>query len=247
MRKISLILAACLVMWGGAASAQEKIRLTTFEFAPYVQNDGGQAKGISVDLVNEIFSRMKQPIAIEVYPPARAIETYVKQGADGLFTVKMTPERQATMLFPKTPLIQQDFVLFARKGSKPAFAGDLAALSSKTVGVVTGLTYGDKFGAATKSGAVKTDAVVSLEQNFKKLLAERVDFVVSSRYVGMQMLQTLGATDKVEVSGPPIETLPSYLVLQRGKHEAIAEKFDQILAGMQKDGTINKIIKAHGL
>ena len=247
MKRILAFAAASILLFASTLQAQDVVRITTFEFAPYVRNDEGKAKGISVDIVSEAFARMKQPVAIEIYPPARAIKMYENREVDGLFTMKKTPERKLTVLFPSKPLIVQDFVFFVRKGSGIAFAGDLAMLSDKRIGVVTGLTYGDKFNQAAKSGAVKTDPAVTLEQSFKKLLVGRVDMVVSSRFVGMDTLMRMHATDQIEVGGPPIDRLPSYLVLQIGKHETLAHRFDQVLDGMQKDGTITRILRAYGL
>ena len=238
---------ALLLAFSAAPScAEERLQLVTFEFAPYVREDAsGKLSGISVEIVTEAFARIKQPISIDLYPPARAVARYENKEVDGLFTIKMTPERKRVMLFPTHPVIRQDFVFLGRKDSPSPFIGDLSTLSTLRIGVVTGLTYGDRFTQALRAGLLKTEGVTTLEQNIRKLLAQRIDLVVSSRLVAMQAVRELGADALIEVKGPPIETLPSYLGLQLGKHEAIARKFDQAIDEMQKDGTLRKIEERH--
>ena len=168
--------------------------------------------------------------------------------ADGLFTIKKTPEREATMLFPKTPLIVQDYVFFVRKGSPFRFDGEYASLGQASIGVVNATSYGGRFDEAVKAGKfARLDAAPTYEQTFKKLLAGRVDVVICSRLVGLSVLSTLDAVDQVEISGPPSETTGSYLVFTRKKDwGAVANRLDKALEAMSKDGTLARIHRAYG-
>jgi len=228
-------------------SAQEMTRLATFEFSPYVRIEKGQPVGFSVDVVRQAFERIGEPLRIDVYPVARAIAYYETGRADGLFTIKPTEARRARMLFTRRPVLKQDFVLFGLRGADTDYVDDLSALAGKTVGVVTGLTYGERFAQAVRAGVLRTDDATTLAQGFRKLQAGRVDLVISSRAVGLQAVRDLGLEARVEVKGAPVETSYSYLALQPGIHEDLARRFDQALDEMQRDGTLRRIERAHGL
>ncbi|SDH32106.1 substrate-binding periplasmic protein [Propionivibrio dicarboxylicus] len=227
--------------------AQEVTRLATFEFAPYVRIDNGRPVGFSVDVVREAFARIGEPLRIDAYPVARAIAYYEAGKVDGLFTIKPTEARRARMLFTRHPVLKQDFVLFGLRESDPAYVDDLSALAGMTVGVVTGLTYGERFAQAVRAGVLRADDATTLAQSLRKLLAGRVDLVISSRAVGQQAIRDLGLEARVEVKGAPVESAYSYLALQPGIHEDIARRFDQALDDMQRDGTLRRIERAHGL
>lgn len=232
-----------------AAAANESLRLVTFSFPPYMSVQQDKPSGVLVEIVREAFRRMEQPITIEILPAGRAWNMYVSGQVDGSFTMKMTAERQNTMLFTNVPLVTQDYVFFVRKGSKIRFEGDLATLANYRIGSTISLTYGEKFERATKSGVIRNvEPLPSLEQNFKKLMAGRVDLVVSSRLVGVDVLKSMDLLNKIEVAGPPIESLPAYLVFKRGpEYEEVARRFDQVMNSMLKDGTIARIYRLHGL
>lgn len=228
-------------------SAQALTRLVTFEFSPYVRIENGRPVGFSVDVVREAFGRIGEPLRIDAYPVARAIAYYEAGKVDGLFTIKPTEARRARMLFTRHPVLRQDFVFFGVRGSGPGYIDDLSALAGKTVGVVTGLTYGERFAQAVRFGALRADDATTLAQSLQKLLAGRVDLVISSRAVGLQAIRDLGLEARVEVRGAPVETSSSYLALQPGRHEELARRFDQALDEMRRDGTLRRIERAHGL
>ena len=54
--------------------------------------------------------------------------------------------------------------------------------------------------------------------------------------------------DQIEVTGPPIQSLPAYLVFNPdAKYQDLARRFDQAMNAMQKDGTIARIYRSRGL
>ena len=250
LRKLIVTTAMLLGMVGTpVAFAEGPVRLVTFSFPPYIYAEAGKPAGVLVEVVNEAFTRMGQPIFIEIMPTGRAWNMYVSGVVDGSFTMKMTAERKTTMLFTRVPLVTQDYVFFARKGSGIRFNGDLASVADFRIGSTISLTYGEKFDRAVKSGVIKkVEPLPTLEQNFRKLLADRVSLVISSRLVALDVLKSMNLLDQVEVAGPPIESLPAYLVFKLdAEHEEIAKKFDQAMGAMQKDGTIARIYRLHGL
>lgn len=218
--------------------------LVSFDYPPYMEAQPGQPpSGLVVELVNTIFARMGQPVELQFYPLARSLSLIDTPRADGFFTAKKNPEREEKYLFPREPLLTQDFVIFVRTGSRMVFNGGVAELADVRLGVVNRVSYGGIFDAAAARGVFrKLEVAQTYEANFRKLLAGRMDALVSSRVMGAATLKRLNALDKVKVIGPPIETTQSYLMFNRQTvAPAVVTEFDQTLSGMRRDGTLRKI------
>ena len=227
-----------------ALAQQRPLVLVSFDYPPYVEVQPGQpATGMMVDLVSTIFARMRQPVELQFYPLARSLSLIDTPRADGFFTIKKTEERERKYLFPREPLLTQDFVIFARVNSRMAFHGNVSELADVRLGVVNKVSYGAIFDAAAGRGVFnQLEVAQTYEANFRKLLAGRMDALVSSRVMGEAVLKRLDALDKAKVIGPPIETTQSYLIFNR--HTVAPEvvtTFDETLSTMRRDGTLRKI------
>ncbi|WP_417070614.1 substrate-binding periplasmic protein [Niveibacterium terrae] len=235
------------VLGQAAAADQAPVRLATFEYPPYAFQAGASAQGLSADLVREAFARMGRRVSIEFYPLNRGLKLLEAGEVSGFFTIKKTPERIAKFVFPHKPMIRQDYVFFIRKGSRVSFTGSFADLSAATIGVVMSTSYGQRFDEAAARGAfAKIEAAASYEQIFRMLVGERVDAVICSRLVGLEFIRRIGATGRVEISGPPVETTLSYLAFTAKKADAaLAPAFDKAMEAMERDGSLNRILELH--
>lgn len=247
VRVFRLLLFACSLLSWQSPGAQETLRLVTLEYPPYIVSTPTRAEGMVADIVREAFARMKLPVVIEFYPWTRALAMLASGQADGLFTIKRTPDREQTMLYPREPLLAQDYVFFVRKDSSLRFTGDFASLAGASVGLVKNTSYGARFDTAAASGQFRNlEYANDYEHIFRMLLAGRIDTVICSRLVGLSYLRQLDATDRVVVAGPPSETAHSYLVFTRARDmRALAEAYDQALAGMRRDGSLARIVAAY--
>jgi polar amino acid transport system substrate-binding protein len=226
---------------------QQSIKLVTWEYPPYIIKDGDSAKGLTIEIVNEVFKRIEQPISIEFVPTARAINMVTNGSADGSFTLKKTPERENSLLFPNETIIGQDYVFFVQIDSKVEYTGEFSSLSKATIGVLNQASFGQVFDAAAKNGEFgKLDIASDYYTLFRKLLIGRNDAIICSKLVGIAILKELGGIDKVKISGPPTESAFSYLVFTKVKDlTAVAKAFDKALATMKEDGTYDKIINKY--
>lgn len=227
-----------------AVTPERPLLLVTFSYPPFIEERPGKPlSGPMVDLVTEAFRRMEQPMRIEAYPLARGLNMLGGGRADAMFTMKKTPERMAHYRFPRRSLLTQDFVVFVRKDSGIRYTGDLKSLFERSVGVVDQVSYGGRFDSAARHGDFrKLEVTQSFELNFRKLLAGRMDVVVSSRVVGLSILRRLNARSQVQVSGPPIETVQSYLMFNKSQvSRRQVEAFDRALEAMREDGSLARI------
>ena len=219
--------------------AAAPLRVVGFSYPPFMYLDERNAPaGPMVELVAEAMRRMGQPARIELLPLARALQQVESGEASAMFTVKKTPQREAQYVFSSEPLLIQEYVIFVAHDSTLAFRGDLGVLAMSSIGVVGATSYGAIFDAAAQQGVFKKlEMSSSHEANFRKLLAGRMDAIVCSRAVGLEILKQLQATGRVKISGPPIETTQSYLMFN--KAAATPQRlagFDHAIRAMRHEG-----------
>lgn len=243
-----ILLALGLTLCGaGAFAAPPRLLLVTQHYPPYIIANGSQASGMVVDVVREAFARMQQPIDIVAYPWSRALNMVTAGDADALFTIKRTPERERTLVYPREPVLTQDYVFFARKGSNFRFDGDFNAIAKAHLGVVINTSYGPRFDQAIAQGQLTNiESAKDYEHIFRMLVAGRVDAVICSRLVGEDFLRGMNGLNQVQVVGPPTDTAYSYLVFaSKNGSQKLAEGFDRAMAAMRKDGTLARIYESY--
>ncbi len=242
-----ILLGLALCCGAAAFAAPPRLLLVTQHYPPYIIANGSAASGLVVDVVREVFSRMKQPVEIVAYPWSRALSMVTSGDADALFTIKRTPERERTLVYPHEPVLTQDYVFFARTKSNFRFDGDFAPIAKAHIGVVINTSYGPRFDQAVAQGQLTNiESAKDYEHIFRMLVAGRVDAVICSRLVGEDFLRGMNALDSVQVVGPPTDTANSYLVFaSKNGSRALADGFDRAMAGMRKDGTLARIYDSY--
>ncbi|WP_018610237.1 substrate-binding periplasmic protein [Uliginosibacterium gangwonense] len=245
MKPWSILAFLLLLLAPPSVQAQRTLELVTFDYPPYIIEENGQAKGPVVDAIREIFKRMHQGTTIRFYRSQRALLLMEMAKVDGMFTLKKTPERDQSMLFPGEALLEQEYVIFVPRDSKLNFDGNLASLQNITLGVAEKVSYGARFDTAVAQGAFPhLEVAYSFELNFKKLLAGRMDALISSRTMGTAMLRRLGGLEQCKVIGPPVEVVPSYFAFSRRLgNEELAKQFDTVVRAMKKDGSLKQLLE----
>lgn len=149
-----------------------------------------------------------------------------EQNADAILDAGITTERKAYLIFPDEPLSTSVFVFFYRKNDPIAF-NNLSDLSRKTVGTSLGYQYSDAFNAATY---LRKEPVATIEQNFTKLLAGRVDVVIVNKFVGLFKVKQMGIAEKIGHTATSVSGGPLYLAFARqaGATELCARFADEL-------------------
>jgi polar amino acid transport system substrate-binding protein len=251
-RATAFLILSLLGLWAGTGGAAPvgKVHLLTFDQPPYIHVDArGLPQGAAVEMVQEIFSRMRVTPEMHVYPLARAQALFAHGDAAGIFIMKKNPLREARYVFSDQPLFTQEVVLFVRKESMIGYAGDLHALSGRSIGLLRGASYGEVFDAAVAGGMFsRLEYVAQDEWNFRKLMAGRIDAVVCGRQAGMAMLAKLGGSASVLVAGRPLQVSGSYLMFSMGMvNDDFLRSLNRVMAAMRKDGTADRIRSKYGV
>lgn len=225
--------------------AAAEYHLVTLEYPPFEYQEGGEVRGVAVDLVREAFSRMGDTVSIKVLPWPRVLWLVENGAADGFFTTYRVPERERWADYSHEELVPQVTSLFSLRDAKIPYHGNLAELSGHPVGVVMKVSYGAKFDQAVQ-GRVLSRVLESVdgETNFRQLFAGRVDIIASNRDGARFILRRMGKDGEVRELKPPLENVPSYIAFSKRKHlAALRDRFDRVLREMKADGTWARLAK----
>lgn len=241
MNKLVLIifLNICSLCFG----MKDNLVIGLLEYPPYIKIDNTSYSGMAVEIINESFSRMNQKKSFVLYPIARSLNALEEGEIDGFFSIKKTPEREKTLIFPKEYLFSQDYVFFINKDSFYKYDGSFNSIRNLKIGVVNAVSYGSIFDTAVKNKILKNlDYANNFESSFKKLMTKRIDIMICSKMVGIEFIKKLGLENKVVISGPIVETTYSYIAFSNKKEYInLADSFDKAIQKMRKDGTLKRI------
>ncbi len=242
-----LLLALCLLH---NSHADHIFEIVTHEHVPpHIYRENGISKGIDVDIVKELFERIKVKYEIKHYPWKRAVVNLETGVSDMLFPAFKTEEREKFAYYPEYPIEIMKFSLFVRKDSifKYEKAEDL---KGKKIGLVRGYSAGPVFDEARRKNYFTVEETNSTEADIMKLMSGRIDCFVQQYTVARFLIKKAGLSDKiVELKNPVDKTIPTYIIVSRKREieniDELLKKINTALKEMWDDGTIENIIKKY--
>lgn len=220
-----------------AAEAQT-IKFVTEEYPPYNFSTPSGANGSSVEQVAAIMDALKLPYTIEVLPWARAYMLAETDASHCVFTTGLNAEREKRFQWVQ-PLLVDHMIMVRRKGSDIA-PDTIDAAKRFTIG-----TQREDFSATylTEHGFQKIDYATNLDSTLKKLIAGRIDLMMTSEKT----------FESMRAEGKPVEAA----LMLEGKYYGIACHRDmdkQTVEQMQREldrlignGTQDAIFDRYGL
>lgn len=238
---IALILV--LICCSSGASIAEPLTVVTEPWPPYVYEASGTPVGFDYEVVASVFSKMGIDVQVRFYPWKRCVQMMREQQADAILDVGMNEARKKYLIYPDEPLSSSESVFFFLK-SEPFTFNDLADLSGKTVGTSLGYQYSDAFNTATH---FSKEPVASIEQNFTKLLAGRIDLVIVNRSVGLFKSKEMGIGEVIDHTANPVSGGPLYLAFAKKAGAAeLSARFAGELKRFKQTPAYRKIIDKYG-
>jgi polar amino acid transport system substrate-binding protein len=245
MIKIIIFLLAIGIMNGQPVSAQAPLQLVSMNFKSLIWCEEGTAKGITADIVAEVFHRVDRPYSIACVPWERAL-AMVKDGtADGVILGYKTHERENFGIFPNTPIQLSRYSVFVQKGQEFPFE-TIEDLYGKTIGIDRGHTISPEFDRAVSNGDIIVEEAANTEYNLRKLLAGRFDAYVNNHHVILYMANQLKLSERIiALNHPLVKPTPSYLWFSKAADipdkDVLIQQVNQVLTEMWKDGTVERI------
>lgn len=155
-------------------TAQDKVRLTNGEWAPY-QSKSLPDYGAASHLMTEAFAAANIVVEYGFFPWNRAMLLVERGSWDGTFMWVLTPARERKFL-ASDPLFTIREVLFY-SSDNPIVARKISDLKGKVMGVLDSSAFGVQFNEMVEKGEIIVARVRNNQQLFQMLASGRVDFV----------------------------------------------------------------------
>lgn len=221
-----------------ATAEAQTIKFVTEEYPPYNFSTPDGPSGAAVDQVKTIMERLNQPYTIEVLPWARAFMLAETDPAYCVFTTGHDAARDKSFQWVE-PLLIDHMVMVRHAGS------DIAPTSLEDARRFTIGTQREDFSASylKEHGFPKIDYAASLDSSLKKLIAGRVDLLMTSEKT----------FESMRTEGKPVEAVLTLdgklygIACHRDMPRDTVAKMQHELDRMIGNGTQDAIFKHYGL
>lgn len=242
---VGLMLLAALSVLAIPAAAQctRVVFSANPDYPPYHWAEGDRIVGASVALTGRILDELGvRWEARFVGPWPRVLKSAEYGEIDLVVSLKPTSEREVYLDFTRSPAFPNPMAVFATRARPLSFNGP-----QDLVGLRGGRSAGDRFGEAFDRFAEKQltlEDADSLEVNFNKLTAGRIDYVVTGLYTGRAHLLRAGLADRIAPLPRPVnEGFIHHGFSRRSPCAALAAAVDARLEAAQRSGLAARLLE----
>ncbi len=217
--------------------------IITEPYEPFVFPPDAKFKGLDYDVTEAVFRILQIPVEIKFYPFSRCLYMIRNQEADALIDLVKTKERNTYMAFSEEPVSDSSLIIFYHKGHRPHIE-TLDDLKSYQLGA----QYGSEYPQELAEVFVKRENAKLMEQNFQKLVHDRIDIMVENRIVGRYIANKIGILDQIEVLELP-KPFPTQYYLGFAKkegHDHLSVQFSQALVQFKQTEAYQDILIKYG-
>lgn len=253
MRKISFPLFFAIFIaqigYNTPIIATEKIILVEEgEWPPYTyESSGAPTKGVSFELMTEIFHRLNKPFTINLLPMKRCIFELTTGDCDAITMLSRNNEREEFLVFTH-PIVESKGFVYYDSYRHPKFEwNSFADLQPYTIGTVSGYNYGSDFEDICRRYKLKTERVSRIDQNFRKLLAGRIDILLVNQTEVNEFMRTHPQyRSRIRSAGTPYHVYSYHMAFsKKSRHLDLIPKINRVITDMKNDGTADRILSKY--
>jgi polar amino acid transport system substrate-binding protein len=244
MRYFSKIILLFIILFSGLyqscplfAGDFEELRILTENYPPLNFEEGGELRGLAVDVVREIFSRLDIKKEIYLVNWEAGYKEALAEKNMALFSTVLTPERKEHLQWVG-PIAVINTNVYALKHFNIT-ASNLEDLK-KISGIATVKDYYNEQ-VLIKEGFQNIHSCTSEDVALKKMLNGEVDAMVSSNTTISEYLKKniVSIDDLEEVF--TLSTDLAYIAFSKGTSVLIVDEWQMILDEMKSEGIFDKI------
>ncbi len=227
-----------------AAQCPELVYTANPNYPPYHWVDSkGRLVGASVDLL-----KLAAPPGVRLKPVAlpwkRALLLAERGEIDLILSLRITPERSRYLAFVPARAFPNPIVVFVRKNRAFPFTS-WADLKGRRGGLSMGDTFGAGFDEYWRA-ELSLEEAKDMEGNFKKLHAGRIDYFVTSRYVGeAYAARHPEMADIVPLGAPISEQDIHFGFSRRSPCAALSRYISSRLRELDRSGVSERLLTEH--
>jgi len=217
---------------------------TNPKYPPYDWDAGNNGfDGASIELLKMVMPP-ELPLKALVYPWKRSLFLAEQGQIDLLVSLRITPERSSYLTFTSHRSFPNPIVVFVRKDRKFSYTS-WKDLKKRKGGISAGDTFGGGFDEYWRNNLTIEDAPTMLE-NFQKLDNGRIDYFVTSKYVGKAHLSKNPPEHEIISLSPTISNLDIHFGFsKRSACAPLADYVSKRLKELDGKGIPEKLLKKH--
>jgi polar amino acid transport system substrate-binding protein len=231
------VILGVVLMCSHSGAETNTVTMGVYKWEPYISE---QAKnhGVLAEIAVAALEKMGYAVVMKPYPFAR-IMVHLKDGEIDLApAISQTDERKMFLDF-SSPIYDLEQGFTFKKGK--IMYTTITDLKPYIGGIMRGTFWVKELGAA----GIRYEEVTEQEQNIKKLVAERVDFVCMPKEIAGYLLKTLGEDPSQYEFGLFIIQGQPVGISQKTLFKELREDFEKGLTIIKSDGTYDEIISKY--
>ena len=234
MRILHLLIAAVLAAASNARAAPPQLYITTETSPPASMLQDRVVIGSSTDKVREIMRRSGISYRIDLLPWRRAYTAALRRSNACVYSTTRTPEREDLFRWIG-PLDEAEWVLLALADRGYQFKS-----LEDARGLRIGTYHGDAREDYLRARGFEVDSAHNDLINPRKLLLNRIDVWAASLRRGSVALEQNGWSASI-VPVLTFNKVQVYLACNKGVPETAANRMQEALDGMERDGAARRI------
>ena len=246
-RLLMYVVVGLFVFTSGIGWSAETVLTTGYQqdSPPRYFYEGGKDQGVCIDLINALNEKLaKQNIRIVssgTYSLAR-INTMMEKNELNVFVGLMkTPEREQKFVFSSVPVFGVRGQ-FAKLASDPfEYTGEMS-VRGKRVGVLRGAAINQLI---TKMPDIRTVETATVHESLLKLREREVDLVFYHDLGLGWDIKDGGFTGQIVLANKPFEADSQYIMFTKQVPQEVRAAIANALLDLDREGTIDKILKAY--
>jgi polar amino acid transport system substrate-binding protein len=215
---------------------------TNPNYPPYDwATDDKAFEGASIELLN-LVTPPGVTLKPMVLPWKRALDLAYEGKIDLLLSLRITPERSRYLVFTTHRAFPNPIVVFVRADRTFPFAS-WADLKGKRGGISLGDTFGGGFDEYWRRELTIEEAP-AMENNFEKLETGRIDYFVTSKYVGEAYTVSHPLQHGIVSLSPPITEMDIHFGFSRSSPcAALVEQMSLRLEELDRQGVPEQLLR----
>ncbi|WP_147822449.1 substrate-binding periplasmic protein [Salidesulfovibrio onnuriiensis] len=245
MKKLLTVLSAmvlCLGMFSASmAAGPDDLTYMTEQYPPFNYEEGGQLKGIAVDLLDAMLKKMgasKSAQDVSLLPWAQGYKRVQEEANTCLFSMTLTDARKPLFKWVG-PVIATKISVFAKKGSGVSI-GSAADLGKYKYGVIRD-DIGQQLLEDAGVGKDKMDITSKNEANIKKLNAGRIDAWAYEESSAKYQLKMAGLNPADYEVAYVLQEGTLNFAFNKSVSDDLLAQFQAALDALKADGTVQSI------
>jgi len=243
--KLTLIFVILMTCAGIAYSEDVLISSGNQSYPPSSWQEGEAIVGVAAELTQMIFADLGIKAESKYVGPWKRVQKEANDGKiDVITTIYKNKEREEYLDYPQTPYMDDPNVIWVWKGKRFPFEKKEDLIGKKGLAVL-GDSYGEEFDKFIAE-KLTIERAAELLMNFKKLQAERGDYMPYGLHSGIIAAKQYGYDGKLEYLPKPLLSEGMYIAIsKKSKFRKYLPELEKGIRKYKADGTIEKLIQKH--